>query len=135
MIKNLFTPAIDDRGREHGGVYNNLFDAHPPFQIDGNFGGASGIAEWLVQSHDGVIELLPALPSELPDGEVKGICARGGFELDINWKDGQLASANIRSSLGNRARLRYRGVTRELKLRRGGASRWDGRAPSRAAMK
>ena len=89
----------------------------------------------LLQSHAGEIELLPALPRAWPTGSVEGLRARGGFELDINWKDGRLVSANIRSSLGNRARLRYGAVTRELKLRRGGALRWNGRAPSRAPMK
>lgn len=107
MIKNLFTPAIDERGVERGGVYNNLFDAHPPFQIDGNFGGASGIAEWLVQSHTGVIELLPALPAELPDGEVKGICARGGFVLDLKWQQGKLQSVKVKSTSGKPCNLKY----------------------------
>jgi alpha-L-fucosidase 2 len=107
MLKNLFTPAIDDNGRERGGVYNNLFDAHPPFQIDGNFGGSSGIAEMIIQSQTGVIELLPALPTELPDGEVKGICARGGFVLNITWKQGKLQQVKVTSKKGNTCHLKY----------------------------
>jgi alpha-L-fucosidase 2 len=126
MIKNLFTPAIDDRGNEHGGLYNNLFDAHPPFQIDGNFGGASGIAEWLVQSHTGVIELLPALPTELPNGEVKGICARGGFVLDIKWKQGKLQSVKVISRSGKPCNLKYGANVIKFATRKNGSYVYNG---------
>ena len=94
-------------GSAGGGSYPNLFDACPPFQIDGNFGGAAGIAEMLLQSHLGVIEILPALPDAIPDGHIRGIRARGGFELEFNWSGGKLASLKVISTAGYPLSLKY----------------------------
>ncbi|WP_278012019.1 glycoside hydrolase family 95 protein [Flavobacterium gyeonganense] len=105
LIQNQLTPLGVNEG---GGTYNNLFDAHPPFQIDGNFGCTSGITEMLMQSSDGAIHLLPALPDALSEyGEISGLKARGGFEIkDMKWKQGKLVALSIQSNLGGNLRLR-----------------------------
>jgi len=90
-----------------GGSYPNLFDAHPPFQIDGNFGAPAGIVEMLIQSHLSGIDILPALPTALSQGKIDGVCARGGFELSFNWKDGQLQNLEVLSKAGEDCSLRY----------------------------
>jgi alpha-L-fucosidase 2 len=102
-----------------GGTYPNLLDAHPPFQIDGNFGGSAGVIEMLVQSTEHSIELLPALPEAWPSGGIQGLRARGGFEVDLEWKAGRLVQCSVFSERGGKTKLIYGDETRDIELRAG----------------
>lgn len=108
LMRDQIKPALtlDGSVNESGGTYPNMFDAHPPFQIDGNFGFTSGMAEMLAQSHDGAVHLLPALPQAWPQGEVKGLAMRGGFIVDMRWSKNRVVELKIHSRLGGNLRIR-----------------------------
>jgi len=108
LITEQIKPASNgkDEFSQSGGTYPNMFDAHPPFQIDGNFGFTAGVAEMLAQSHDGAVFLLPALPQAWPRGEVKGLVMRGGFVVDVTWDQGEITHLKVLSRLGGNLRLR-----------------------------
>ncbi len=127
MVHKLLSPAERADGKVGGGSYPNLFDAHPPFQIDGNFGGTSGIIEMLIQSHLSKIELLPALPDALADGSISGVCARGGFELSFNWSSGLLQKVEVLSKSGTKCRLKYKDQMIEFDTVKGGKYLFDGK--------
>jgi alpha-L-fucosidase 2 len=114
ILNHLFDPTR---------TYPNMFDAHPPFQIDGNFGGTSAIAEMLLQSHTGEIELLPALPSAWPRGHVIGLRARGGFEIELAWDAGKLTNVKVQSVGGRKVVVRYGSRTEQIQLKPGDAVR------------
>ena len=117
-----FTDAQDDQrpGTRHaGGTYANLFDAHPPFQIDGNFGGTAGVCEMLMQSDGETIELLPALPKAWSEGSVSGLCARGGYEVSFDWKDGKVCKATIKARKSGTITLSYQQQSKKIKIKAG----------------
>ena len=120
MVKLLLRPIAQTGTKmTGGGSYPNLFDAHPPFQIDGNFGGAAGIIEMLMQSHLGAIDILPALPSDLSAGKIHGLRARGGFELDFSWDKGMLNSLKVKSTAGGKLVLNYKDVQVSFSTKKG----------------
>jgi alpha-L-fucosidase 2 len=132
MVQMLLRPEGQSKvqatggGNTGGGSYPNLFDAHPPFQIDGNFGGAAGIAEILLQSHLDGIDVLPALPDGIPDGHIKGIRARGGFELEYTWNGGKLRSLKVTSNAGYPLTIRYKDKTFTSPTKKGEILNFDG---------
>jgi alpha-L-fucosidase 2 len=130
FVRNLLRPVGDTsltNYRGGGGVYPNLFDAHPPFQIDGNFAFTAGVSEMLLQSHLGSIDLLPALPTAWPYGSVRGLRARGGYEVGLEWKDGKLGKATLRNvSAEGPGRVRCGTREIELTIRRGETVTLDG---------
>jgi len=115
----LLSPAEEPERDIRGGSYPNLFDAHPPFQIDGNFGGGAGIIELLIQSQLDYIHILPALPKALSEGNINGVCARGGFELSFNWHDGKLDGIQILSIAGTHCKIKYLEKTIEFDTGKG----------------
>jgi alpha-L-fucosidase 2 len=138
ILQNLVTPASDKAPgiAAHAGLFANLFDAHPPFQIDGNFGATAGITEMLLQSDDpygtptsstpvqsgqggAFVHLLPALPSALPTGKVSGLVARGGLEVSIAWHDGKLTKAAITAKESKSVKVRYAGREKEIQVEPG----------------
>jgi alpha-L-fucosidase 2 len=120
LVKMLFR-LVEVKGTRMsgGGSYLNLFDAHPPFQIDGNFGATAGIVEMLIQSHLSTIEILPALPDAFPNGSISGVCARGGFELDFEWDNKNLKNIAVRSKAGKPCKLKYGTKTLEFATQAG----------------
>jgi len=129
MIKLLFRPVqiVNTVYTGGGGSYTNLFDAHPPFQIDGNFGAPAGMIEMLVQSQLNEIAILPALPDALPSGKISGVCARGGFELNFEWQNGKLQKIQVLSKAGQKCKLKYGDKKIEISTEKGKTYLFDGK--------
>lgn len=128
LIKLIFRPVSVQKTvyTKGGGSYPNLFDAHPPFQIDGNFGATAGMVEMLIQSHLSTIQILPALPSSLPNGSIAGVCARGGFDLSFQWSEGILTAIEVLSKTGQECHLAYKDNTISFPTIAGKTYRFDG---------
>jgi alpha-L-fucosidase 2 len=127
MVKLLFRPVQIENTVyvSGGGSYTNLFDAHPPFQIDGNFGAPAGMIEMLVQSQLNEIAILPALPDALPSGKISGVCARGGFELTFSWANGKLQKLEVLSKAGQSCKLHYGDNVVEIPTEKGKTYTFD----------
>ncbi|MEX2235142.1 MAG: glycoside hydrolase family 95 protein [Cyclobacteriaceae bacterium] len=123
VLKGLLVPVVNDKAVTYSGkgagTYSNLFCAHPPFQIDGNFGATAGIAEMLLQSREGIIELLPALPNDWKDGQISGICARGGYEVNMKWVAGKLVTCAVLSKYGGQCEIKYESAIVKLNTKPG----------------
>jgi alpha-L-fucosidase 2 len=135
LIAMLFRPVPSAGKSMGGGSFPNLFDTHPGgggnlFQIDGNFGGAAGMVEMLVQSHLGTIDLLPALPDALTEGSIAGVCARGGFELAFDWENGKLQAVDVYSKAGNKCQLRYKEHRLDFETEKGKSYKLNGQLKS-----
>ena len=122
LFRNLLRPKGFEGVEEGsgGGTYPNLLNTHPPFQLDGNMGGCAGLAEMLLQSHAGVIELLPAIPAAWASGSIKGLRARGGFEGNMEWKEGALLKAEIAGEEGAKGTYKYAGAAKDFEIPVGG---------------
>ena len=135
LVEMLFRPVPSAGKSMGGGSFPNRFDTHPGgggnlFQIDGNFGGAAGMVEMLLQSHLGTIDLLPALPDAIQEGRIDGVCARGGFELTFDWENGELQSIEVLSKAGEKCHLRYRDWHMEFDTEKGKAYTFNGKLES-----
>ncbi|MGE5944066.1 MAG: glycosyl hydrolase family 95 catalytic domain-containing protein [Flavobacteriales bacterium] len=119
LLKYVDPDQSNGTHKEHGGTYPNLFDAHPPFQIDGNFGGAAAVIEMLMQSTDDTIYLLPALPDVWKEGSIKGICARGGFEISMEWKNNTLVKTEITAKTSGKTTLVYNNKQKDIEIKKG----------------
>ncbi|MDP4188367.1 MAG: glycoside hydrolase family 95 protein, partial [Bacteroidota bacterium] len=119
LLKYVDPDGVKNSTHRGGGTYPNLFDAHPPFQIDGNFGGSAAVAEMLVQSSENEIRLLPALPAAWANGNVKGICARGGFEISMEWTNQTLKKITLTSKQGGNTTLISGNKQKKVSLKKG----------------